>query len=318
VRSAFRRRLLAWYDAHRRELPWRKDRDPYRVWLSEIMLQQTRVAAVIEKYGQFLELFPGVEQMAAASQASLLAAWSGLGYYRRARALHEAAQAIVNERGGRLPATAEEWRELPGIGRYTSAAIASIAFGERVAVVDGNVKRVAERLLGRRMASAEVWELAEELLSPLRPGDFNQAMMELGATVCVPGEPKCLVCPVGNACATKGNLPGTEKTPRTTKATVFYALDCRDGKVTLRQRPKAATVMPSMWELPQFLPNGAAPKVWLRLKHSITTTNYDVQVVREFGSDGGNETGERFAMERLGEIPLTGLTRKILRAAEIL
>ncbi len=314
ARSAFRRRLLAWYDAHKRELPWRKDRDPYRVWLSEIMLQQTRVAAVIEKYGQFLELFPTVEQLARASQPSVLAAWSGLGYYRRARALHEAARSIVNEYGGRFPATSEEWRLLPGIGRYTSAAIASIAFGEEVAVVDGNVERVAERLLGRRLATAEVWEFAEEALSPLRPGDFNQAMMELGATVCVPGEPKCLLCPVSSACATKGRLPQTGKSLGTSKATVFYALDCQNGMVRLTQRPRTATVMPLMWELPEIVPNGTPPKVWLRLQHSIMTTNYDVQVVRE----AENQLGKQFAVARLAGVPLTGLTRKILRAAEIL
>jgi A/G-specific adenine glycosylase len=313
ARGAFRRRLLAWYDAHRRDLPWRKDRDPYRVWLSEIMLQQTRVAAVIEKYALFLKVFPTIERLAAASQEAVLSAWSGLGYYRRARALQDAARVIVGEHGGKFPASAEELRLLPGIGRYTSAAIASIAFGEKVAVVDGNVERVAERLLGRRLASAEMWEFAEEVLSPQRPGDFNQAMMELGATVCVPGEPKCLLCPVANACATQGNLPQTEKTQRTTKATVFYALDWRDGQVRLTQRPKAAAIMPSMWELPEILPNGTASKVCLRLKHSITTTNYEVQVVRE-----SNKTGKRFAVGQLGEIPLTGLARKILRAAEIL
>jgi A/G-specific adenine glycosylase len=314
ARSAFQRRLLAWYDAHQRDLPWRKDRDPYRVWLSEIMLQQTRVAAVIEKYGEFLRLFPTVEALAEAAQPAVLAAWSGLGYYRRARALHEAARVIVRDRGGKIPATAEEWRELPGIGRYTAAAIASIAFGENVAVVDGNVERVAERLLGRRLTSAEVWEFAGELLSPQRPGDFNQAMMELGATVCVPGEPKCRLCPVANTCATRGNLPGLEKTQKAKKATVFYALDCRNGKVRVTQRPKDASLMPLMWELPEVVPNGIAPKVWLRLKHSITTTNYDVRVVR----DTAGQKGKRVAVAQLGEIPLTGLARKILRAAEIL
>ena len=311
ARNAFRRRLLAWYDIHRRDLPWRKDRDPYRVWLSEIMLQQTRVAAVIEKYGEFLQLFPTVKVLAEASQPAVLAAWSGLGYYRRARALHEAARKIVRERGGEFPATAEAWRELPGIGRYTSAAIASIVFGEKSAVVDGNVERVVERLLGRRLSSAAVWEIAERLLSPLRPGDFNQAMMELGATVCVPGEPKCLLCPVASVCVTRGNLPGTGKPQRTTKATVFYALDWCDGKVTLAQRPRQASVMPLMWELPEVEP-GATSKVWLRLKHSITTTNYDVRVVR------GEVGGKKVAVARLGEMPLTGLARKILRAAEIL
>jgi A/G-specific adenine glycosylase len=311
ARSAFRRRLLAWYDSYGRNLPWRKDRDPYRVWLSEIMLQQTRVAAVIKKYGEFLQLFPTVEALAEASQPAVLAAWSGLGYYRRARALHEAARKIVRERGGEFPATTEAWRELPGIGRYTSAAIASIVFDEKSAVVDGNVERVAERLLGRRLSSAAVWEMAEHMLSPQRPGDFNQAMMELGATVCVPGEPKCLLCPVASMCVTRGNLPGARKSQRTTKATVFYALDCCDGKVTLERRPKKATVMPLMWELPE-IGAGASSKVWLRLKHSITTTNYDVRVVRE------EVGGKRVAVARLGEMPLTGLARKILRAAELL
>src|ERR1700758_1560011 len=140
--SAFRKRLLDWYDANARDLPWRKDRDPYRVWLSEIMLQQTRVAAVIEHYHEFLRRFPTVEKLAAAREASVLAAWSGLGYYRRARMLHAAARVIVREHSGKFPDTMEGLLALPGIGRYTAAAIASIAFGEPVAVVDGNVERV--------------------------------------------------------------------------------------------------------------------------------------------------------------------------------
>ena len=236
ARAAFRRALLTWYDANKRDLPWRKNQDPYRVWLSEIMLQQTRVTAVIEKYNQFLKLFPNVEALAAAPQASVLAAWSGLGYYRRARALHDSARIILQDLGGQFPRTAEAWRELPGIGRYTSAAIASIAFGEKAALVDGNVERVVERLQGRRLPSPKIWQLAESLLSPRRPGDFNQAMMELGATVCIPGEPKCLLCPVAKFCHTQGNLPGGAKSPKLSKVIVHYALDCSDGKVRLAQR----------------------------------------------------------------------------------
>ena len=147
--NEFRERLLAWYDAHARDLPWRKDRDPYRVWVSEIMLQQTRVAAVIEHYHAFLKRFPTVQKLAAAREASVLSVWSGLGYYRRARMLHAAAKIIVRERMGKFPETAEEWRSLPGIGRYTAAAIASIAFGDPTAVVDGNVERVLQRLYGK-------------------------------------------------------------------------------------------------------------------------------------------------------------------------
>jgi A/G-specific adenine glycosylase len=315
ARTVFRKRLLAWYDVHRRDLPWRKDRDPYRVWLSEIMLQQTRVAAVIEKYGEFLRLFPNVEALAKASQPAVLATWSGLGYYRRARALHDAARMIVQDWDGRFPTKAEDWQQLPGIGRYTSAAIASISLNEKVAVVDGNVERVAERLLGRRLSVAEVWDLAGQMLSPRRPGDFNQAMMELGATVCVPVEPECLLCPVAALCVTRGSLPSTRRSEKTKKATVFYALDCHEGKVALAQRPKQAAVMPSMWELPEIVPGAASAKVWLRLKHSITNTNYDVRVIR---GEAGEVGGERVAVERLGAVALTGLARKILRAAELL
>ena len=149
-RSArLRRSLLGWYDAHRRDLPWRRDADPYRMWVSEIMLQQTRVAAVLDHYARWMERFPTVQALAAAREQSVLALWSGLGYYHRARRLHQAAKVIARERKGEFPRTAEAWRELPGIGRYTAAAIASIAFGEPVAVVDGNVERVLERLFGR-------------------------------------------------------------------------------------------------------------------------------------------------------------------------
>src|SRR3954470_19142878 len=185
----FRAKLLSWYDAHARDLPWRKDRDPYRVWVSEIMLQQTRVAAVIEHYHAFLRRFPTVEKLAAARDSSVLATWSGLGYYRRARMMHAAAKVIVRELGREFPATAEALRALPGIGRYTSAAIASIAFGEPVAVVDGNVERVLHRISGDRLPGEKVWIAAEEGLDRERPGDFNQAMMELGATVCTPRSP---------------------------------------------------------------------------------------------------------------------------------
>ena len=195
----FQRRLLRWYDANRRDLPWRKTRDPYRVWLSEIMLQQTRVNAVLDHYRRFLERFPNLEALAAAPLASVLAAWSGLGYYRRARMLHQAAQNVVQTKGAQFPSTSKELLALPGIGRYTAAAIASIAFNEPIAVVDGNVERVLDRLLGRKLKQMEVWAEAQSLLPPDRPGDFNQAMMELGATVCTPRAPQCLICPANQS-----------------------------------------------------------------------------------------------------------------------
>ncbi len=167
--NQLRRALLAWYEAHRRELPWRKSTDPYRVWVSEIMLQQTRVAAVLEHYARFLKRFPTVAALAGAREQSVLALWSGLGYYNRARRMHQAAKVIVRERGGQLPSCLEDWLELPGIGRYTAAAIASIAFGEAVAVVDGNVERVLARLDGEPLSNGAAWERAQSLLDQSRP-----------------------------------------------------------------------------------------------------------------------------------------------------
>ena len=166
----FQNKMLAWYDVHARDLPWRESRDPYRVWVSEIMLQQTRVAAVIEHYHEFLRRFPTVNKLAAAREASVLAAWSGLGYYRRARMLHAAAKVVAREREGRFPKTADDWRTLPGVGRYTAAAVASIAFGEPVAVVDGNVERVLQRIAGRTISGEQIWQQAENLLDRNRFG----------------------------------------------------------------------------------------------------------------------------------------------------
>ncbi len=202
----WRQRLLSWYDRNRRDLPWRRDRDPYRVWLSEIMLQQTRVSAVLEHYRRFLRRFPTVQKLASAREPAVLAAWSGLGYYRRARMMHAAAKAIVKQHGGRFPGGIAELRALPGIGRYTAAAIASIVFDVPAAVVDGNVERVLGRVFGTGLTGEGFWQTAETLLSRKRPGDFNQAMMELGATVCLPRQPRCSACPVFGLCATRGHL----------------------------------------------------------------------------------------------------------------
>jgi A/G-specific adenine glycosylase len=320
-RKKFRRRLLAWYDAHRRDLPWRANRDPYRVWLSEIMLQQTRVAAVIEHYQEFLRRFPTVEKLAAARQASVLAAWSGLGYYRRARMLHAAAKVVVRERAGNFPTSAEGWRALPGIGRYTAAATASIAFDEPVAVVDGNVDRVLQRVSGKRMAGEELWEAAGGLLDAKRPGDFNQAMMELGAVVCTPRAPGCLTCPVVELCATRGALAPTGKAAPQKKREIHYALDCRHkagsaGEVLLVQRPRDVPLMPSMWELPELASMNGAGKPAFTLRHSITVTDYTVRVWR--AAAPSRIAGKWIPLERLGQVALTGVARKILRKSEVL
>ena len=313
VSVLFRGRLLDWYDRNRRDLPWRENRDPYRIWLSEIMLQQTRVAAVTEHYGKFLMRFPTVEKLAAARESSVLAAWSGLGYYRRARMLHAAAKEIVKKHSGTFPRSAGDLRALPGIGRYTAAAIASIAFDEPIAVVDGNVARVIERVAGERLPEKELWQTAQELLSRSRPGDFNQAMMELGATVCLPREPMCLACPIREMCATRGELKKPRKTTRQ-KREIHFALDCHADAVFLVKRPKHASLMPGMWELPE-IPHGTAES-WLTLRHSITVTDYLVRVARCSAPQG--ISGSWISQRRVVKMALTGLARKILRAANVI
>ncbi len=334
--AGLRRSLLRWYDQNRRDLPWRHTRDPYPIWLSEIMLQQTRVAAVLEHYRIFLERFPDVETLADASEDSVLAAWSGLGYYRRARMLHQCAKEIVQNHGGRFPQYAEALQALPGIGRYTAAAIASIAFVEPVAVVDGNVKRVIRRLTRDDLSTPQIWQQAQTLLAISRPGDFNQAVMELGATVCVPREPRCLVCPVREWCATQGEIPRTQPPSRQQKKLIWCAFDWRSdngqgkgarnknksGEVRLVQRSTKASLMPGMWELPLSSepPNplpASAP--WRTFRHSITVTNYTVHVLRNGSSNATpGPKGKWIAIDLIPQIPITGLTRKILKAGGII
>jgi|SRR5271165_3577423 len=306
-----RTQLLGWYDAQARALPWRESRDAYRVWLSEIMLQQTRVAAVIDHYHEFLRRFPTVQKLAAAREASVLAAWSGLGYYRRARMLHAAAKLIVRELGGKFPATAAEWRELPGIGRYTAAAVASIAFGEPIAVVDGNVERVLQRISGKRLAGEELWAAAEGLLDRERPGDFNQAMMELGATVCTPRAPACLTCPVMELCATRGEIAGSANAARQKKLEIHYALDVREGKVLLVQRARDARLMAGMWELPEIPRPKQHAKAAFTIRHSITVTDYTVKVWHS--TIETENSGKWVSLRKAERLALTGLAKKILR-----
>jgi A/G-specific adenine glycosylase len=313
-RGDFQRKLLAWYELNRRDLPWRADCDPYRVWISEIMLQQTRVAAVIEHYRKFLLRFPTVKKLARAKESSVLAAWSGLGYYRRARMLHAASKEVVKLHGGKLPGNREELGRLPGIGRYTSAAIASIAFGEPVAAVDGNVHRVVERLFGRISGTEEVWKKTEKLLCRENPGDFNQAMMELGATVCLPGQPNCPSCPVTQECSTRGSLSKIGNRNQQKKRVISYALNCRNGSVFLVKRSAEATLMPGMWELPEITEGVVAPTFTLR--HSITVTDYTVRVVTK--SVKSALSGKWVKNSRVRTLPLTGLARKILRQGKVI
>ncbi len=346
----FRRLLLEWFDDNARDLPWRRTRDPYAIWVSEIMLQQTRVAAVIEHYARFMERFPSLLALAEAGEDEVLASWSGLGYYRRARMLHKAARFVTQELGGKLPSTATELRALPGIGEYTCAAIASIGFGEAAACVDGNVTRVLTRVRGwteRTAVAAKIRRAAGELLDRIRPGDFNQAMMELGATVCLPRGPLCLQCPVVELCSTRGeHFVGARKKMRSQKAAYAFLLRITEAQarrrpasgrarggpipqkpelaVLLEQRPPGASLMAGMWELPQIDgTNADAARRLLDVRHSITVTNYYVTV---YGYDAAAESrlpqseGTRRWIEahKLAELPLTGLTRKVLKRLKTL
>jgi A/G-specific adenine glycosylase len=333
-REQFREQLLVWFRLQARELPWRQTRDPYHIWVSEVMLQQTRVATVIDRYTQFVERFPSLLSLALAKEEEVLALWSGLGYYRRARLLHGAAQLLVNQHGGSLPHTAQELRRLPGVGDYTAAAIASIARNEAIAVVDGNVERVLTRLLGktaaRRAGSAgRLKKTANWLLDPKAPGTFNQAMMELGATVCLPRDPLCGECPVQGFCGTQGEHPVAPRKQMVSRV-VQYALvkrplegESRRTEVLLVQRPDDASQMPGMWELPALAEREATEPV-LRLRHSITNTNFYVEVfsVPESALHGANfaakDRQDWVLDSKLSEIPLTGLARKVLMRLDVL
>ena len=259
----FRRRLLSWFGRAKRDLPWRQTRDPYRIWLSEIMLQQTRVAAVIPYYRRFLKRFPTVQHLARARPAAVLEAWAGLGYYSRARNLHLAARKIVTRHGGKFPHEWDATLALPGIGRYTAAAILSIAHDHPLAVLDGNVARVLARLEARRgeLRRPPEWKRLETaagaLLARRAPGDWNQAMMELGATVCTPQAPRCPLCPVARWCRARAlglaeRLPVARRKTRTVKVTVAAAvlLDPRGHTLLVRRPGGDGALFSRLWQFP--------------------------------------------------------------------
>ncbi|MEN9797675.1 MAG: A/G-specific adenine glycosylase [Pseudomonadota bacterium] len=257
---SLRSALLAWFDHGKRDLPWRRTKDAYAIWLSEVMLQQTQVVTVIPYWEKFLARFPTVESLARAQLEEVLPYWSGLGYYSRCRNLHSAAQAIVAEHGGRLPADAEALRGLPGFGPYTAGAVASIAFDLEAPIVDGNVARVFSRLFvvegapGDRAREKRLWALAAEQVKGPRPGDFNQALMELGATVCRVERPTCLLCPVRAHCGALASgrvdtLPPPRARPPRKLLNLVVAAWERDGALLMGQREKAG-LFGGLWELP--------------------------------------------------------------------
>lgn len=254
------RRLIRWFRAQARDLPWRRDRSPYRVWLSEMMLQQTQVDTVIPYFNRFLDRLPTLDALAAAPLGDVLKLWEGLGYYTRARQLHRAAQLIVNDRGGEWPRTVDGLLALPGVGRYTAGAIASLAFGARAPVLDGNVIRVLCRLFAIERDPKEaavkesLWQLSESLLPARRAGEFNEALMELGATICTPRRPKCGVCPLADGCeanrrALQDRLPVKSKRKPLPHYDVTAAIIRRSGRVLIAQRPLGGR-LGGLWEFP--------------------------------------------------------------------
>jgi A/G-specific adenine glycosylase len=335
--------LLTWFDRHRRDLPWRRTNDPYRIWLSEVMLQQTRVETVLPFYNRFLEHFPTVADLARADLEQVLALWSGLGYYRRARQLHAAAR-VVAEAGGELPRTVEGLMKLPGIGSYTAAAVASIAFGAMAPVLDGNVERVMARWLAwgedpRTRASRQAFlDAAAGLLDPARPGDGNQALMELGATLCTPRRPRCLLCPLVAGCkAAGGGDPerypaATPKREAEKHRWVAAVVEDRAGGVLLFRRPEESTLLAGTWELP-WVEEGPDPAAALaaryggswtlgpelgRVRHGITFRDIDIGVHRATlapAHGGVRETGMEagwFGERERAALPLSSLVGKVL------
>jgi A/G-specific adenine glycosylase len=331
--GVLRRALLAWYRSGRRDLPWRRTRDPYRVWISEIMLQQTTVGAVVPYYRRFLRAFPTARALASARLDDVLAAWSGLGYYRRARHLHRAARIVVARHGGRFPRLLEEALALPGIGRYTAGAILSIAYSLPLPVVDGNVARVLSRLLlvrnGRSAAGRRrLWSAAAALVAgeSATPGDLNQALMELGATVCLPRRPACVRCPVARRCAARAagletTVPPPPRRRRPVEVRSAVALVSRGGRFLLIRR-RDGSLMQGLWELPAAGPGGSADGLRLHLEKPLTTVRHAVTYRRlridvhpaRLVSEPVRGRYRWVAPKDLHRVPTSSIVRKVLAA----
>lgn len=343
-----RKRLLAWFNEHRRELPWRASRDPYRVWIAEIMLQQTRIATVIPYYERFLARFPNVQSLAAARREEVLKLWSGLGYYSRARNLHTAARDIVAHHGGEFPRTLEAALALPGIGRYTAAAVLSIAYDLPLAVLDGNVARVLARLGAVRGAlrEPERWQtlalVAQQLLASESPGDWNQSLMELGETVCTPQSPRCESCPIARPCRARAlGLTAQIPEPRKKRAPVrlrIAAAILRDprGRTILVRDPGAHdhVLFSRMWQFPAIevakdpkaeLANHVRATLGVELppleplrtaRHGVTYRNVALLPFLAQVAELPKRPRTRvLPLERLARIPISSATRKIAAAA---
>ena len=279
---AFASRIVDWQRAHgRHDLPWQRTRDPYRIWVSEVMLQQTQVATVLGYYARFVEAFPDVRALAAASEDAVLAQWSGLGYYRRARYLHAAAREVIGSHGGEFPRDAATLVTLPGIGRSTAAAIAAFASGERGAILDGNVKRVLARHRGiggdpsSPAVEKSLWEIATRLLPREDIEAYTQGMMDLGATICTRANPRCDACPVASDCVARvedriAELPGKRARRELPHRAVQVLLVERAGEVLLERRPSTG-VWGRLWSLPE-IPLGGDPVATMRERYGVRAT----------------------------------------------
>ena len=348
-KKSFRSKLLAWYGKQKRDLPWRRTKDSYLVWVSEIMLQQTRVAAVIPYFERFAAKFPTVKSLARAKTETVLNYWAGLGYYSRARNMQRAAKKIAAHPGGQFPRVYEQALALPGIGQYTAAAVLSIAYEEPLAVLDGNVARVLARIGAVRgdLRSPSRWQslvdTAQDMLARQAPGDWNQAMMELGATICTPKAPRCGECPVSGWCQAQklgiaGDLPETRKKQESVKVTLLAAvfLDSGGRTLLLRHEGSEGTLFSHLWQFPavettkpaaEELAKFLRDKLKLRAKliatplktarHAVTFRNihvkpYLVRVKRLPRIDGSRAT----LLKAIGDLPISNLTRKIGAAAQ--
>jgi A/G-specific adenine glycosylase len=343
-----RRRLLAWFVDRKRDLPWRRTRDPYRIWISEIMLQQTRVAAVIPYYEQFVAKFPTLRSLARARTETVLGRWAGLGYYSRARNLHLAAREISARHDGHFPRGYEASLALPGVGRYTAAAVLSIAYDEPLAVLDGNVARVLARLGAVRgdLRAPALWRelesTAHKLLARQAPGDWNQAMMELGATVCTPNSPRCGECPAAAWCRARKlgiaeQLPAPRKKRATLHVTLAAAvlLDPQGRTLLVRQTSGGGALFSRMWQFPALETTTDAASDLARYLHKNfkitvngdltplesarhTVTFRDIRLVPfvfRVARLPRIEGARTAALGRLGNLPISSATRKIARAA---
>jgi A/G-specific adenine glycosylase len=349
-KQSLRRKLLAWYRANARDLPWRRSRDPYCVWISEVMLQQTQVATVREYFKRFVRALPDVATLAAADEQDVLRLWEGLGYYRRARQLHAAAQHIVDEYAGRFPQSVEELRRLPGIGRYTAGAIVSIAFDKRAPILEANSIRLISRLIayrGEAMSAAGqrvLWRVAEEILPRANVAQFNQALMELGSLICTSSEPKCRQCPLSSLCEARlagweSEIPAAKPRQEFIRLHEAAVIVRKDGRVLMR-RCGAGERWAGLWDFPRFGLDSedpllaskeivsklraqtgiacASPRLLTTMRHGVTRYKitldcYQATHVRGRGRARGESAVEWMPLANLAALPLSTTGRKIAK-----